>query len=65
MRKSLKDLIQKTILREYDLPNSDIGISKSQISTDEDSCYSVGSNDDLAEIIYNAVWTSQNIVDVF
>ncbi len=55
MRKSLKELIEKTILLKYQLPNNKICIPKSKISTDEDSCYSVENNDDLADVIYNAV----------
>lgn len=55
MRQSLRDLIERTILLKYGLPNIKINISKSKISTDEDACYSVESNDDLADVIYNAV----------
>lgn len=55
MRQSLKDLIQKTILFKYELPNNKISITKSKISTDNDSCYATESNDDLADVIYNAV----------
>lgn len=55
MRQSLKDLIENTILFKYELPNHSIDISKSKISTNEDSCYSSKSNENLSEIIYNAV----------
>ncbi|WP_086931893.1 HamA C-terminal domain-containing protein [Agarilytica rhodophyticola] len=55
MRSSLKLLIQETILFKYELPNNKASISKSKISTGDDSCYSVKSNNDLANIIYNAV----------
>jgi len=55
MRQSLKDLISQTILFRYELPNSDISVQNSKISIDNDSCYQVKNNEDLADIIYNAV----------
>jgi hypothetical protein len=55
MRQSLKDFIGRTILLKYELPNKQNNILKSKISTDDDTCYSVESSDDLAEIIYNSV----------
>ncbi len=55
MRNSLKDLINKTILFQYHLPNTNIRAQRSKISTDNDSCYSSSCNEDLAEVIYNAV----------
>lgn len=55
MRQSLKELIQETILFKYELPSAKTSVLKSKISTDNDSCYFVENNDDLADIIYNAV----------
>jgi len=55
MRQALRDLITKTILFKYELPNSALSILKSKISTDNDSCYSIGDDDGLTDIIYNAV----------
>lgn len=55
MRKELLDLVQKTILYKYDLPNNSLGIEKTIFSTANDKCFSAANNNDLAEIIYNAV----------
>ncbi len=55
MRQPLRDLIQNTILFKYKLPNSDLNFSNTKISTEEDSCYTLANNDDLALLIYNAV----------
>lgn len=55
MRQPLRDLIENTILFKYELPNHNIDVSKSKISTKKDSCYSSKSNEKLSEIIYNAV----------
>lgn len=55
MRSSLNKLIENTILFQYKLPNCNIDISKSKISTDSDFCYQSASNEGLADIIYNAV----------
>lgn len=53
MRQSLKELIEKTILFEYHLPNANI--KRSKISTDNDACYSIKNNEDFSDVIYNAV----------
>ena len=55
MRQSLLDLISKTIVYKYDLPNQTLGIEKSLFSTENDKCFSSISNDDLAQIIYNSI----------
>lgn len=55
MRKELLNLISNTILYKYDLPNTDIGVDKSLLSTDNDKCYSSSSNEDLAAVIYNSI----------
>ncbi len=55
MRESLVSLINNTILFKYHLPNGELSISKSKFSSDDDHCYSVQNNKDLATIIYNSV----------
>lgn len=55
MRKSLLDLINKTIIYEYDLPNSIKGIPRTIFSTIDDKCYSVNDNNNLVELIYNSI----------
>lgn len=53
MRKELLDLIDKTIIHEFDLP--DRGINRSACSTENDECYSSSSNFSLSEVIYNSI----------
>jgi hypothetical protein len=53
MRKSLLELIEKTILYKYDLPY--LSIEKTIISTTNDKCYSVLDNLTFTEIIYNSI----------
>ena len=55
MRQSLIDLIEKTIIYRYDLPNNEVGILKTIFSTDNDKCYSAIEKNDLSEIIYNSI----------
>lgn len=55
MRESLLDLIEKTIVYQYDLPNSTIGISKTIVSVDNDQCFKSLDKNDFAEIIYNSI----------
>ncbi|MDP1745074.1 MAG: DUF1837 domain-containing protein [Bacteroidota bacterium] len=55
MRQSLINLIDKTIVFKYDLPNSGVGILKTIFSTENDQCYSANDKTDLAEIIYNSI----------
>ncbi len=55
MRQSLIDLIEKTIVYRYDLPNIGAGILKTIFSTDNDKCYSAIDKNDLSEIIYNSI----------
>lgn len=55
MRQSLIDLIDKTIVYKYDLPNVGVGIEKTIFSTANDKCYSASDKDDFAEIIYNSI----------
>lgn len=55
MRQSLLDLIEKTIVYQYDLPNSTIGISKTIVSIDNDQCFKSINPTDFSEIIYNSI----------
>ncbi len=55
MRESLKQLITNTILFKYNLPNQNLSIDKSILSNEEDFCYSIQNNEELAKIIYNSV----------
>lgn len=55
MRKSLLDLIEKTIIYKYDLPNNTAGIFSTIYSTENDRCYTTIDKNDIAEIIYNSI----------
>lgn len=55
MRQSLLDLIEKTIVYQYDLPNTTAGITKTIISVDNDQCFKSLDKNDFAEIIYNSI----------
>ncbi|MGE7774239.1 HamA C-terminal domain-containing protein [Chitinophaga sp. NPDC101104] len=55
MRKSLSDLIDKTVLLEYHLPNAAKNFQKTAHSSENDHCYRVVNTNDFAEIIYNAI----------
>jgi len=55
MRESLKKLIEQTIVYQYDLPNNDIWILNTDISTENDTCYKSEDKDDLIDIIYNSI----------
>lgn len=53
MRKSLEQLIQRTICLKYSLPNG--AIEQSNISTQKDDCYYVTDDSNLASILYNSL----------
>lgn len=53
MRDAIKNMITRTIIFHYTLPNSNI--EKSSLTTSQDECYSVSSNDELADLIYNGI----------
>lgn len=55
MRKTLLDLIEKTIIHQYNLPNSLTGVSKTIFSIDDDKCFKTANNNDFSEIIYNSI----------
>ena len=55
MRQALADLIDSTIVLQYELPNGAIPINKTILSTDNDSCYDSTSFNDFVSIIYNSI----------
>lgn len=55
MRNGLLNLINKTIIYKFDLPNSTLGIERTIFSNIDDKCYSSICNISLAEIIYNSI----------
>ena len=55
MRQSLLDLIEKTIVYQYDLPNATTGVSKTIVSVDNDQCFKSIDKNDFTEIIYNSI----------
>jgi hypothetical protein len=55
MRKSLFDLITNTILYQYDLPNAEKRISRTEFSTENDKCYLANNIEAIKEVIYNSI----------
>lgn len=55
MRESLIDLIRQTVVFQYSLPNADLTISKTVHTREEDHCYVVNNENNIATIIYNGV----------
>lgn len=55
MRQSLLALIEKTIVYQYDLPNTKAGIKKTVVSVDNDQCFKSIDKNDFTEIIYNSI----------
>lgn len=58
MRKSLKSLMQSTIVMQYKLPVDVNGthIPRAHISTQNDDCFKqIGTNSDIAQLIYNGI----------
>lgn len=55
MRNSLLNLIKKTIVFQYSLPNHEKSFSKVSVSSQDDKCYSANDLESLKEIIYNSV----------
>jgi len=55
MRQALIELIQKTIIYEYDLPNPTKGVGRTIFSTENDHCYSAKDCNAIAEIMYNSI----------
>ncbi|MBK8296860.1 MAG: DUF1837 domain-containing protein [Saprospiraceae bacterium] len=55
MRLQLLDLVKKTILFKYELPNTVANIERTIFSNLNDKCYEATNKNDLAEIIYNSI----------
>lgn len=55
MREQLKQLIQKTLIFEYELPNLSENIERTIFSNLNDRCYSTPKTDALTEVIYNSI----------
>ena len=55
MRQSLKNLFKSRIMFEYSLPNNDKYLSKSDISTSDDFCYSTIGDKEVSDLIYNGI----------
>lgn len=56
MRKSLQDLIEKTIIFKYELPNAAMKIPRIILSNYNDQCFSInGGKTEIVEIIYNSI----------
>ena len=55
MRQTLVDLINKTIIFQYELPNKSLGIPKSVHSSESDHCYFPSNSSDLSCVIYNGI----------
>lgn len=55
MRESLLNLIEKTIVHQYDLPNPTTGVSRTIFSIDDDKCFTTTDKGGLTEIIYNSI----------
>ena len=53
MREAIKELLQQTIIYRYSLPNE--CIERTALSTENDECFSVVSNESLSELIYNGI----------
>ena len=55
LRPELQQLVQKTILLKFTLPNTPEKINRSVHSTENDQCLTVSCSDDLAKVIYNSI----------
>lgn len=55
MRKSLIDLVNKTIIYQYSLHSSSPKFTKSNLTTTQDDCYLSTNDNDLIAIIYNSI----------
>lgn len=55
MRQTLVDLINNTIVFQYELPNSSLGIPKSVHTSEVDHCYLPTNGPDLSRVIYNGI----------
>ncbi|MGR2804507.1 Hachiman antiphage defense system protein HamA [Vibrio harveyi] len=55
MRKSLQELLKKTIFLKFRLPHSELDLDSIELSTVEDDVFECTSDNALSEIIYNAI----------
>jgi hypothetical protein len=55
LRESLKNLIDKTIIYKYSLPNNTDKIDQVNLSNHKDDCYDYSNDNDLIELIYNSI----------
>lgn len=55
MRKSLQELLEKTIFLKFRLPHSDLDLDSINLSTVEDDVFECLSDSALSEIIYNSI----------
>ena len=55
MRNSLIQLIDNTIILNYELPNNSLNIPKTKFSAQKDFCFSSLNDTNISEIIYNAI----------
>ncbi|EPG0607696.1 DUF1837 domain-containing protein [Vibrio fluvialis] len=55
MRKSLQELLKKTIYLKFRLPHSELDLDSIQLSTVEDDVFECSSDSALSEIIYNSI----------
>ena len=55
MRKALADLIDSSIIFQYNLPNSNKSIDKTVLSINDDSCFEATNFNDFVSIIYNSI----------
>ena len=53
MREAIKELLEQTIVYKYSLPHE--YIERTELSTEDDKCFSVVSNESLSELIYNGI----------
>ena len=55
LRTSLQQLIDKTIIYKYSLPDSSKQVESIKLSNCKDDCYDYSNNSDLIEVIYNSI----------
>lgn len=55
MRKNILELISKTIIHKYDLPNENLKLARTIYSLESDKCFAAQDSNSFAEIIYNSI----------
>ena len=53
MRDTIKNLLKETIVYKYNLPHGNI--KRTNLSTEDDECFAVISNEALSKLIYNGI----------